>query len=92
MSKKLKFGLLNILIVLLVAAVGIFAVVVYSRKNLGKTTAPQQTVETLDGQVQKLNALESSDEVSSIEQDLNSTNLDDLDLGIAEVDSSLQGL
>lgn len=91
MSKKLKFGLLNILIILLVAAVGIFAVVVYSRKNIGKNI-PLQVTETLDGQVLKLNELGSSDEIPSIEAELNSTNLDDLDQGVAEVDNSLQGL
>lgn len=91
MSKKLKFGLLNILIILLVAAVGIFAVVVYSKKNIGKNI-PLQVTETLDGQVLKLNELGSSDEIPSIEAELNSTNLDDLDQGVAEVDNSLQGL
>lgn len=88
MSKKLKFGLLNILIILLVTAVGILAVVVYSRKNIGKTT-PQQVTETLDGQVLKLNELGSSDEIPLIEAELNSTNLDDLDQGVAEVDNLL---
>ncbi|OGD88810.1 hypothetical protein A3I53_01725 [Candidatus Curtissbacteria bacterium RIFCSPLOWO2_02_FULL_40_13b] len=90
MSSKLKFGILNILIILLVGAIGIFAVVV-SLKNIGKTT-PQEAAEILDGQVQKLNELGASDEIPSIEAELNSTSLDDLDQGVAEVDNSLQGL
>ena len=90
MSSKLKFGILNILIILLVAAIGVFAVVV-SLKNIGKTT-PQEAAEILDGQVQKLNELGASDEIPSIEAELNSTSLDDLDQGVAEVDNSLQGL
>lgn len=86
MIKKLKFGLLNILIILLVAAIGIFAVVMYSRKNVGKTT-PTPAAQILDGQVQKLNTLGSSDEIPLIEDELNSTDLDDLDQGIADVDN-----
>lgn len=84
---KLKFGIFNILIIILVAAIGIFALVVYSKKNIQKTT-PQEVAEILDGQVQKLNTLNNSDSVLQIEADLNSTNLEDLDQGVVEIDKS----
>ncbi len=87
---KLKFGFLNILILLLVFAIGIFAVLVFAKKNLDQKV-PEAT-EILDGQVQKLNEVGNSDEISQIESELNTTNIGDLDQGVLEVDTSLKEL
>jgi len=88
---KQKGGILNILLILLVAAIGVFAIVVYSTRQVGKSK-PLEIIPKIDQQVQKLNELGSSDEVPSIEEDLNSTNFNDLDWDIKEVDNSLQSL
>lgn len=88
---KQKGGILNMLLILLVAAIGVFAIVVYSTRQVDKSK-PLEIIPKIDQQVQKLNELSDSDEIPSIEEDLNSTNLNDLDQDIGQVDSSLQGL
>lgn len=52
--------------------------------------APEQKV--VDVQVEKLQQLSTSDEVATIEKELQDTNLDQIDTELGEVDESLQSL
>ena len=92
MSKNLKPG--NVLLIaVLIAAVVVFALI-FAFYNFGLGTK-QETGEpsvVKDEQVQKLETLSDSDEIGAIETDINSTNLENLDQELNQVDQDLSGL
>ena len=92
MSKNLKPGNV-LLIVVLVAAVVVFALVfAFYNFNLGKKAQIGEPVVVKDEQIQKLETLSGSDEVGAIEGDIQGTNLDNLDQELNQVDQSLSEL
>ena len=92
MSKNLKPG--NVLLIaVLIAAVVVFALI-FAFYNFGLGTK-QETGEpsvVKDEQVQKLETLSDSDEIGAIETDINSTNLENLDQELNQVDQELPSL
>ena len=90
---KLKsgFSTIFILIIVVVAALGILAVVV--AKNSFKEPSPiESPASALDEQVKNLQNQSSSDEVGAIEKDTNDTNLDNLDQGADQIEKDLTGI
>ena len=92
MNKNLKPG--NILLIaVLFAAVVVFALVyAFYNFNLGKKEATGEPTVVRDEQVQKLETLSDSDEIGAIETDINSTNLENLDQELNQVDQELPSL
>lgn len=78
----------------LIAVIIILALIVIGGLYFLKERSSQKTyvpiVEQSDGIVESLNQQGSSDELNSIEADLNATNLDNLDQGATAVESELQ--
>lgn len=92
MSKNLKSGSI-LLIAVLAAAVVVFVLVyAFYNFNLGKKEATGEPSVVKDEQVQKLETLSDSDEIGAIEADINSTNLENLDQELNQVDQDLSGL
>lgn len=71
-----------ILLVVLVAAAALFAYVYFGKTGLNN---PIATI-TGDSQVNQLKTLGTSDEVSSIETDLNKTNLEKINQELPQID------
>ena len=92
MSKNLKPG--NVLLIaVLVAAVVVFALVfAFYNFNLGKKEPASESGVVKDEQVQKLETLSDSDEISAIEGDIQGTNLDNLNQEINQVDQDFSSL
>lgn len=94
--KQTKGGFTALLIILVVAVIGLGALLafgVFDVSDIKNIPGYQQRKITgVDQQVRDLNKLSSSDEVSAIEGDLNSTNLDDLDSEMDEVDRDLKDI
>ena len=93
-NKRLKSG--NVLLIaVLFAAVVVFALIfAFFNFNLGKKVTfsdPNPNV-VEDEQIRNLNTLSDSDEVGAIEADINSTNFDNLDQEINQVDQDLSNL
>lgn len=90
-------SLIIILITLLVAALAVFYAVfgfgfgqsLFLKRNSENTVGP---VAPRDSQVENLNSQSESDEIEAIDADLNTTNLEDLDKELANVDNEQQGL
>ena len=92
MSKNLKPG--NVLLIaVLVAAVVVFALV-FAFYNFGLGTKQETGGPSVvrDEQVQKLETLSDSDEIGAIETDIDSTNLENLDQELNQVDQELPSL
>lgn len=98
MRNKGNIGLIVIIAVAIVV-VAIGGYFLYQRQlavkpkpteNVGQSLQAPQT--PVDEQVRELRQVNSSDEVSVIEQDLNNTNLENLDQDLGQVDASLSEL
>ena len=92
MSKNLKPGSI-LLIAVLAAAVVVFALV-FAFYNFGLGTKQEAGEPSVvkDEQVQKLETLSDSDEIGAIEEDIDSTNLENLDQELNQVDQELPSL
>ena len=92
MSKNLKPG--NVLLIaVLIAAIVVFALVfAFFNFNLGEKAQTGESSVVKDEQVQKLETLSDSDEIGTIETDIDSTNLENLDQELNQVDQSLPSL
>ena len=86
MKSKNFRGSSLILVVLLVALV-VFFVILLKVFNIDRSSTPEEekTV-TYDQQVKDLATLGNSDEISDIEDDLNNTNIDQIDQELPQVD------
>jgi len=92
---NLKTGFSAVFVMILVVIAILGFVVILGVRNIGyKGSQNQQSQQQVEGdaQVRTLESLSNSDEVGAIEQDINSTNLDNLDEGIGEIDKELVGL
>ena len=90
---KTGFSAVFVMILVVIAILGFVAILAI--RNIGyKGSQNQQSQQQVEGdaQVRTLESLSNSDEVGAIEQDINSTNLDNLDEGIGEIDKELVGL
>jgi len=91
---KSKKGVLGIGLIAAIAIVVLVAIVFFGILDLGKfkkgQPSPSAVVE--DQQVQDLQTLSSSDEIGDIEEDLENTNLENLDQDLSQVDQALEGL
>jgi len=77
----------------LIAVIVILALIIIGGLYFLKQRASQQTyvpVTPTDSITESLNQQNSSDELDSIESDLNNTNLDNLDQGAAAIEAELQ--
>ena len=92
MSKNLKPG--NVLLIaVLIAAIVVFALVfAFFNFNLGEKAQTGESSVVKDEQVQKLETLSDSDEIGTIETDIDSTNLENLDQELNQVDQELPSL
>lgn len=81
-------GFSTIWLIMAVAVIGVIAVVAIGK--VGKVPSVPQV--TIDRQIGELQKLSSSDEIGDIDEDLNKTNLENLDAELGEVDKELQGL
>ena len=92
MNKNLKPG--NVLLIaVLIAAVVIFALIfAFYNFNLGKKETTGESTVVKDEQIRSLETLSDSDEIGVIEADINSTNLENLDQEINQVDQNLPSL
>ncbi len=84
--ETLRWGFSTLWIIVVVAVIGLIAVVSVGKIGRGPKPTPAPVE---DAQVQELTTLSSSDEVEAIEADINATNLEDLDAELGEVDSAL---
>jgi len=91
-SKNLKPG--NVLLIaVLIAAIVVFALVfAFFNFNLGEKAQTGESSVVKDEQVQKLETLSDSDEIGTIETDIDSTNLENLDQELNQVDQELPSL
>lgn len=93
-SKIFNFrrGFLTLWLILLVIAIGVAALIAFGILDVGKIkkSIPGQSPTMVeDQQVQDLQNQSTSDEVSDIEKDLNTTNLDTLDQELPDVDKAV---
>lgn len=88
---RLETGFSTILIILLVAAIGIFAVVAFGVLDVAKFKKPDalQKVQVEDQQLKELNTLSTSDELPDIESDLTGTNFEEIDNEMDQVEKDL---
>ena len=84
-------GLLILWLIIAVGLIGIIALFAFGVLNTNMIRRPPEKAPLVevDEQVKNLKQLDSSDEVSAIEKDINATNLNDLDQGIGEIDQAL---
>lgn len=85
-------GFSTLWILIAVAVVGVVAIIAFGILDVAKLKKPAQYVLPEDKQVQQLQTLGQSDEISVIEQDIDNTNLDNLDAEMGEVEQDLQSL
>lgn len=82
-------GFSSLWIIIIVALIGLAAVVAFGVLDVAKIKKPSIQTSDVDQKVQELNTLSTSDEIDAIEKDINSTDLDNLDEGIGDVDRAL---
>ena len=87
-----KSRLIVLIVIILVAAIGISAILAYKFFNAGSLNDIVQSQPIVDEQIQELRNLSDSDSVDDIDKDINETKLDKLDLELGQVDSSLSEL
>ena len=92
MSKNLKPGSVLLIVVLAVAVLAVAVFFAFKYPDLGTKQEVGESSVVKDEQVQKLETLSDSDEISAIEGDIQGTNLDNLDQEINEVDQDLSSL
>lgn len=86
---KRGFSTLFLVIILAVVILGFIGIFAISKMNYSINKQPDTQQVEVDDQVKTLQSLSNSDEIGSIEQDINATNFDNLDDGINEVDREL---
>ncbi|KKR51176.1 MAG: hypothetical protein UT84_C0002G0037 [Candidatus Curtissbacteria bacterium GW2011_GWA1_40_16] len=93
MASKDPKGGLKTLLLLLAASVAVLILVffVYD-EGIRVTITKGKPVISKDSQVQKLETQSQSDDVGSIEKDLNSTNLNNIDDGTSQINQGLTNL
>ena len=92
MNKRLKSG--NVLLIAVLAAAVVVFALIFAFFNFGLGTKQETGVSSVveDNQIQKLETLSDSDEIGAIEEDIQGTNLDNLDQEINQVDQDLSNL
>jgi hypothetical protein len=83
-EKKSKGPLVAVIIILALIIIG----GLYFLKQ--RASQPVYTPQTTDSITESLNTQSSSDDLNSIEADLNSTNIDNIDQGASAIDAELQ--
>lgn len=83
------FSALFVVIIILVAIVALVMIFAISKMKYNAKVPQDAETAEVDQQVRTLRSLDSSDEVGAIDQDITSTNLDNLDQGMAQVDKEL---
>ena len=92
MSKNLKPGSVLLIVVLVVAVLVVAFIFVFKFSDLGTKQEVGESNVVGDEQVRKLETLSDSDEIGAIEADINSTNLENLDQELNQVDQELPSL
>ena len=92
MSKNLKPGSVLLIVVLAVAVLAVAVFFAFKYPDLGTKQEVGESNVVGDEQVRKLETLSDSDEIGAIEADINSTNLDNLDQELNQVDQELPSL
>ena len=92
MSKNLKPGSVLLIVVLVVAFLVVALIFAFKYLDLGTKQEVGESNVVGDEQIQKLETLSDSDEIGAIEGDVNSTNLENLDQELNQVDQELPNL
>lgn len=89
LHSKRGFSTLFLVIALAVVILGFVGILAISKMKYSPNQQPDVQQVEVDDQVKTLQSLSNSDEIGAIEQDINATNLDNLDEGINQVDREL---
>lgn len=93
MPSKPQSGNLKPLLLILAAVVVVFIIVMFIFDDSFKSVVTRSRATVAgDPQVQMLNDQSKSDDVGSIEKDLNNTNLDNIDQGTTQINQNLTTL
>jgi len=84
-----KQGFAPLIIILIIAIIIAVAVLAFNYLGVNKSGKSSQTVNS-DAQLNELNTLGVSDEVSAIETDLNKTNLEKINQELPQVDQEAE--
>ena len=87
-------GFFNLWLIIIVAAIGVAAILAYGIFNFAKIkkAVPGASPAAVDQEVSKLESLSSSDEIEVIEEDLKTTDIDNLDQELVEVEKEIPEL
>lgn len=92
MPSKSQSGNLKPLLLILAAVAVVFIILFIYDENVKSVVSKGKAAVVSDPQVQMLNNQSKSDDVGSIEKDLNSTNLDNIDQGTTQINQGLTTL
>lgn len=92
MPSKPQLGNLKPLLLILAAVAVVFIVLFIYEDNMNTAVNKSAVAVPKDPQVQMLNSQSKSDDVGSIENDLNSTKLDNIDQGTNQINQNLTTL
>ena len=90
-----KSGSIVLIVIILVAVIGISAILVYNKSFYNRNFGYDDVVQSqpiVDEQIRDLRNLSSSDSIDDIDKDINGTSLDNLDQEINQVDQNLSNL
>lgn len=92
--KYVRGGFAAAMIMLILAVMAIASLIVFGSLSVSNIKLPEYEFGRAgqDSQVRDLNNLSTSDEIGAIEKDINSTNLENLDLGIDDVSTEASDL
>lgn len=86
-------GFSTLLIIIVVAVMGIAAVLAFGVFDAGKLKRTVQEPSVgQDQQLKELETVSTSDEVPDIERDINETNLETIDVELSEIEKEANGL
>ena len=92
MPSKSQSGNLKPLLLILAALAVVFIILFIYDENVKSVVSKGKATVVSDPQVQMLNNQSKSDDVGSIEKDLNNTNLDNIDQGTTQINQGLTTL
>ncbi len=92
MPGKPQSGNLKPLLLILAAVAVVFIILFIYDENVKSVVSKRKAAVVSDPQVQMLNRQSKSDDVGSIEKDLNNTNLDNIDQGTTQINQGLTTL
>ncbi len=93
MEQNKGFSQIALIVIAVVVILGVVSVLAAKKLNLTSKTAPTPVAQVKqDSVLTALGKQSNSDEVGAIDQDINTTNLDNLDTDLNQVDQDLNNL